>query len=347
MDTDVMKRAAGSFRDPCGTVYKQGGSIFRSVSLTYKDKYDRLMSCGLYDELIAKKMLVAHLECDDILLPPGCCKMLAPEVIPFISYPYEWSFGELRDAALLTLNIHMAALETGMILKDASAYNVQFINGAPIFIDTLSFDIYTEGAPWIAYGQFCRHFLAPLLLMAYTDISMNKLLVTYIDGIPIPLADKLLHGKGGMFAKQHISWQAKAIARHDADGAGGKAANIKEVKITLFQMKAMIGSLIRGIEAIKPEDTVTEWGDYYSRTNYTAAAESSKETIVSQYINDIAPRTVWDIGANDGRYSAKALSVGAAVVAFDIDPVAVERNYMRVKKEHTAMLPLLYDISVV
>src|SRR5690606_1194452 len=119
-------------------------------------------------------------------------RVLQPDVIPFVSYPYEWCFSQLKDAALATLAIQKRALRSGMILKDASAYNIQFLNGKPVLIDSLSFEKYEEGRPWIAYRQFCQHFLAPLALMAYRDVRLSRLLRVHLDGVPLDLVSQLL-----------------------------------------------------------------------------------------------------------------------------------------------------------
>ena len=151
------------------------------------------MSSGLYESLVTRGLLVSHTEVTVKPSEPALCyKVLQPQRVPFISYPYEWSFSQLKDAALLTLEITRLALEKGMILKDASAYNIQFVNGNPVLIDTLSFDLYQEGAPWDAYRQFCQHFLAPLALMALVDVRLSQLLRVYIDGVPLDLASSLL-----------------------------------------------------------------------------------------------------------------------------------------------------------
>ena len=160
------ERVAGSFRDPSGLVFHQQGVLYRRINHCYREHYEHLMASGLYADLLASGWLVEHEEVVSIALTGHAYKVINPELIPFISCPYEWSFSQLKNAALLTLAIQKKALEYGMSLKDCSAYNIQFRSGLPIFIDTLSFEIYGEGRPWVAYGQFCRHFLAPLALMA-------------------------------------------------------------------------------------------------------------------------------------------------------------------------------------
>ena len=336
-------REFSSFRDPSGNIFFQNGTLFRRVNPSYFPQYEALKNSGLYDELIKFNALIPHKEIqkneNEILIQP--------EEIPYISYPYEWSFGMLKDAALLTLKIHRRAMKHDLILKDASAYNIQFRKGQAVLIDTLSFDFYEEGEAWGAYGQFCRHFLAPLLLMREKDIRLNRLLSLFIDGVPLDLAKELLGGKGGFFARQHITWHSKSIEKHETDGRK-KLFNFgnKKIKISRSQHLALIESLIRGIEAMTLKNVITEWGDYYAHTNYTPEAGEDKKRIVKEFLNLIQPESTWDLGANDGTYSRLALDFNFSnVVAFDIDPVAVERNYQSVKKTQESMLPLVLDLT--
>jgi len=319
--------------------------VYRQVNECYREQYDSLMSSGLYDKLTHRELLVSHSETDKAVVFEKSYKVIRPDLVPLISYPYEWCFGQLKDAALTTLNIHRLALDCGMILKDASAYNIQFIRGKAVLIDTLSFDFYKEGEPWVAYGQFCRHFLAPLMLMVHTDVRLSQLLKVYIDGIPLDLASKLLGGKGGFAAKAHIKWHAKSIAKHDNAGASGQVSKHK-MSISKFKMTAMIDSLISIVSKMKLHGIITEWGDYYSRTNYSDSAAEDKKSIVSGYLKQASPSVTWDLGANDGTYSKLALTgENSFVAAFDIDPVAVERNFSNVKSTGINMLPLLLDLT--
>lgn len=332
-----------SFRDPSGVVFKQNGVLYRQVNRCYQKQFNMLISSGLYVKLVDKNLLISH---DDLVaddLPPDVACIIRPVRVPFISYPYEWSFGQLKDAALTTLKIQRCAIDYSMILKDASAYNIQFVGGAAMLIDTLSFDFYEEGRPWIAYGQFCRHFMAPLLLMAYTDIRLSQLLRIYIDGLPLDLASKLLKGKGGLTAKQHIHWHARLSNKHAEDGKNTN--KLKTYSIKKFSYIAMIDSMIRAVEKLELKGVQTEWGEYYEHSNYSDEASKSKAKIVSEYIEKANPGIVWDFGANDGRYSKIASKSGAGVVAFDIDPIAVERNYQAVKCSGENILPLIMDLT--
>ena len=206
-----------SFRDPSGFLFTRDGVLYRQVNQVYAEDYRKLMDSGLYAKLVKAGLLIPHTEVD---IEPAnkklAFKVLCPEYVPFISYPYEWSFGQLKDAALATLSIQKRALKAGMVLKDASAYNIQFQRGKPTLIDTLSFEIYQEGEPWVAYRQFCQHFLAPLALMAYQDVRLSQLLRVYIDGIPLDLASELLPARTrwNLGLATHIHLHARAQKRY-------------------------------------------------------------------------------------------------------------------------------------
>ena len=307
------------------------------------------MESGLYEKLLKARLLIPHVEVDQPPAEAGsapevCFRVIQPERVPFISYPYEWSFGQLKDAALATLSIQRRALKAGMSLKDASAYNIQFVRGKPTLIDTLSFEMYKEGQPWVAYRQFCQHFLAPLALMALKDIRLNQLLRAYIDGLPLDLASRLLPGKTrlqfGLLTHIHLHAGAqKTFAGRDVKSRGAGT----------FGKQAMIGlidSLEGTVRKLDWKPGGTEWGDYYQRTNYTDAAFEHKKQLVAESVQQVNPALVWDLGANNGVFSRLASNHGPFVVSFDIDPAAVEHNYHQVKEEKTEnLLPLLLDLT--
>ena len=181
-----------SFRDPGGFLFVEGGVLYRQVNSVYKDDYDLLLRSGLYKTLTDAGLLVSHEEVStDPPDPRIAYKIIRPEPIPFISYPYEWCFSQLKDAALATLEIQRQALAHGLSLKDASAYNVQFLDGKPVLIDTLSFEK-LRLKPWVAYRQFCQHFLGPLLLMGLKDSRLGQLSRIFLDGVPLDLTSRLL-----------------------------------------------------------------------------------------------------------------------------------------------------------
>ncbi|MDR2481684.1 MAG: hypothetical protein LBD07_05275 [Spirochaetaceae bacterium] len=337
-------REYSSFRDPSSVVFEQDGVVYRRIYPVYVPHYEHFMRSGLYHALLDDGLIASHEQIEERPLACGGKEiLLCPKQIPFISYPYEWCFEQYRDAALVTLNAQRKALQFGMTLKDASAYNVQFYNGRAVLIDTPSFETYSEG-PWAAYGQFCRHFFAPLFLMAHLDVRAGKMMQSYIDGIPLDLADTLLRGKGGFSAWQHIRLHAGAVRRFG--GAGTGTNHVKKITLKKEVLAAIIDSLIRSIRKLKQKDVRTEWGDYYSDTNYNDTSAQQKEMLTGAFLDAAGPiKTAWDFGANDGRYSRLALERGAYSVAFDIDPVAVCRNYLTAKEKGESLLPLLLDLT--
>jgi ribosomal protein L11 methylase PrmA len=342
MNSDSI--VSSSFRDPSGFLFYKNGELYRQINNFYKEDFDLLIDSGLYQVLSEKKLIVSHEETlTPPMLPSKAYKVIKPEIIPFISYPYEWSFSQLKDAALATLIIQKISLDYGMSLKDSSAYNIQFKNGNPILIDTLSFEKYQEGKPWKAYRQFCQHFFAPLALMSHKDIRLNQLLQIFIDGIPLDLASKLLPTKTKtMFAiLSHIHAHAKSQKHYES-----KQDKVKEVKLGKRSFLGIIDSLYSGVKKSKwsPEDT--EWGNYYSDTNYSSEAFDHKKEIVSAFLDKTKPKIVWDLGANIGEFSRISSEKGIQTISFDIDPAAVEKNYLTcVERKENNILPLLLDLT--
>lgn len=337
---------ASSFRDPAGFVFYKNGQIYRQVNKCYQDNYNFMMSSGLYQSLVEKKLLLPFVEeSRGELENDSIYKIIKPQTIPFISYPYEWTFEQLRDAALLSLEIQKISLSFGMSLKDCSVYNVQFLGSRPIFIDSLSFEKYEVGSPWCAYKQFCQHFLAPLALMSYTDLNLGKLMQTYIDGIPLPLTSNLLPFRSmlrfGILMNIHL--HAKSQEKYSKIGD----VKISHRKMSKFELEGLVHSLRGVVSCLRRKKQVTEWGDYYSNNNnYNSSSMQGKESLVREWLIEIKPTTVWDIGANEGNFSQIASELGAYTISSDIDHVAVETNYKQCKvRGDRNCLPLLLDIT--
>ena len=338
---------SSSFRDPSGFLFSREGILFRQVNMIYREQYDLLMQSGLYDKLLKRKMIVSHQEVNvDPAQPEFAYKVIQPLPLAFISYPYEWSFSQLKDAALLTLEMQWIALEHGMSLKDASAYNIQFHEGRPILIDTLSFEKIQEGQPWVAYRQFCQHFLSPLALMATVDIRLSQLLRIYIDGIPLDLASRLLPAKTWLrfFLLTHIHLHAQSQRRFAGRDVQKTAPHLS---MTHTRVLALIESLRSGIERLLWTPAGTAWVDYYDTShNYQPEALEHKAEVVDAFLDHAKPSMIWDLGANTGYFSRLATRRGIPTYAFDIDPGAVELNYLQTREENdTNMLPLLMDLT--
>jgi hypothetical protein len=314
------------------------------VNNYYKKEYNHLMDSGLYKQLADNGWIVTHKEVSIKAPASGAYKIIQPQKIDFVSYPYEWSFSQLKDAALLTLYIQQLAMKHGMGLKDASAYNIQFHKGKPVFIDTLSFEILEKPKPWVAYRQYCQHFLAPLALMAQTDVALSKLLRDYIDGIPLELAARLLprRSKFSFGTAAHIHVHARSQKRY----ASSAKKSVKEKTISQNALTGIINSLINTTKKLNWKPDKTEWGEYYTFTNYNDKSFKNKKKIIDGFIAKAKPKSVWDLGANNGLFSRIASDKGIPAVAFDIDPVAVEANYIKTKEDgDESILPILMDLT--
>lgn len=340
-----------SFRDPSGFIFEHAGRVYRQVNQCYAEDYDQLMSSGLFETLVSKKLLVGHEEVTPPAPPsPEHYRTLLPEQIPFISYPYEWCFSQLKDAALLTLRLQRLAIRHEMSLKDATSYNVQFLHGRPIMIDTLSFERYREGDPWVGYRQFCQHFLAPLSLMCKRDVRLLEMMRVHIDGIPLDLATSLLPIRSfldrGLYL--HLRLHARYQRRYES-AVSAKADAAARAPRSRPLSKRAVSNLVEDLRsAVRKLDWTprgTEWAEYYCGDSYRDNSLEHKQTLVRAHLRELAPSCVWDLGANTGVYSRIAAESCPRVVSFDIDPACVERNYREVKQaKEERVLPQLLDL---
>lgn len=335
-----------SFRDPDGWLFEQEGVLYRQVNRSYREDYEHLLQSGLDEELINKGLLIPHQEAPDVEPLTGeAFKIIRPERVPFISYPYEWSFSQLKDAALTTLNVQKRALNSGMSLKDATAYNIQFFQGKPVLIDTLSLEKYREGQPWPAYRQFCQHFLAPLALMSYCDARLSRLLQVFLDGVPLEMASTLLPRKTRFKFSllTHIHLHAKS-QRHYQQQPQKETTKVKSKAMSRTAFTGLIDSLQSAVSSLKGKDEQTTWSDYYDSACSKNYLEQKQQTVAS-FLEQLQPSSVWDLGANTGMFSRLASSQGAYTVSMDMDPACVEQNYRDVvENNETRVLPLVSDL---
>jgi len=337
-------RMPGSFRDPSGFLFRRESTLYRQINHSYQENYEQLKKSGLYDKLVNDGLLIPH---EEVGIAPAdpvkAYRIIAPEPVRFISYPYEWCFSQLKDAALATLKIQQAALNHGLLLKDASAYNIQFHRGRPTLIDTLSFERYRAGQPWVAYRQFCQHFLAPLALMSRVDIRLGLLLRNYIDGLPLDLASRLLPARTRLSFSllTHIHLHAKSQKKYEH-----RTRKPTSGKITLAGLRGLIDNLNTAIHGLDWSPRDTEWADYYQDTNYSPEGRRHKEQVLAEFLVTRRPQTVWDLGSNVGEFSRICAAQAEFTVCLDADPAAVEQNYRQCRAEgRDNLLPLLSDLT--
>ena len=339
-------RDDASFRDPSGFVYRRDGVLYRQIDESYAGQWQRLAASGFLDDLIRAGLLIPHEVVDLGLEATSDARaVIRPTEIEFVAYPYEWTFGELKDAALLTLDIADRALTAGFTLKDASAYNVQFRNGRPIFIDTLSFEVAVPGQPWSAYRQYCQHFLAPLALMALKDVRLGLLARDFLDGVPLDLAAHLLPARSRLNVGllSHVHLHAGAQKRYSGPAT---VEDRRRPAMSPLKMRALIDNLRSTTMHLTWTPRGESWEGYADHNSYADAAAVDKDRLVRLALDASPGKVVWDLGANTGRFSRIAAGLGRKVVALDIDQAASERHYNAIKASgESSILPLVIDIA--
>ena len=338
----LINQHPASFRDPSGFVYNKDGTIYRFVSSAYSKDYDLLMKSGLAEELLKKKLLVPFTELSENHTgKPDWYKTLQPQQLPFVTYAWEWSFEQLKDAALTTLNICRLALQKGMILKDATPTNIQLIDGRYKLIDTLSFETYNDGEAWVAYRQFCECFLNPLLIATYTGMEVHKLMLGYPDGVPAAVTSSLLPLKTKFKASiyLHVHLQAKIAGKQSTESKQtNRTINKKNVDQILQNLHSCISNLSL------PSKTTT-WNNYYSETILSEAYFSEKKKLVSSILEGIEYNSIFDLGANEGEFSLLCRKE-SMVIATDFDSDCINRLYKRIKQEKiTNIYPAVLDLT--
>lgn len=330
-----------SFRDPSGFIFRAHGRVYRQVNKHYAATYDRFMQSGLYEKLVASQRLVPHEEINENITGSGdWYKTLLPQQLQYISYPYEWCFDQLKDAALLVLDILKESIAHGFILKDATPFNVQFYKGKPVWIDTLSFEVYEPSKPWVAYRQFSECFLFPLYLGRYLKTDIHKTLSTYLEGIPASLTSRLLPMRSGLSLGVWLHVYLQGAVKGDGKPAQGQAAFSKKKLLNLvMHLETIIGGF-RG------RRTGTTWSDYYDATILSHRYLTEKEKIFREMLQGISFSTALDAGTNDGHFAKILAESGAEVIAIDNDSASINRLYGSVVKEKIGnILPLQVDIT--
>ena len=332
-------RHQASFRDPSGYIVQDGSSVKRVINPIYFPVYDALCKADFFTPLFKAKMLIPHQEQER----SAESIVLLPEQIQLMTYPYEWSFDQYKQAALLTLKLQNYALDHDFSLKDASAYNVTFHRGRAIFIDTLSFDIYQKDSPWRAYKQFISHFFAPLVLAHYHGAEALKMMQSHIDGIPVALAASMLPTRSKLSPTlcTNIHLMAKMEAKHKDE----YTPKSRSIKLSKKSLRNLLRSLYEYIDKLELKEQ-TEWGDYYNKTNYQPASFNFKKQQIQNWIKGGGARKILDVGGNDGTFARALLQDLDLAVVADIDHNAVASNYAQVKaNKEVNMLPLWFDVA--
>ncbi len=341
----------GSFRDPLSRVFIADDAVYRAFSEMGKADIDAVWTKPFVGKWLKRGDLIGSEFVSPVSAPiPGdWAGVMRHPKLPFISYPYEWTFSMLRDAALLQLKLTKSALKQGVGVKDATPYNVQFVGSKPVFIDAGSFELRKSSDPWYGYRQFCELFLYPLMLQGYLSVGFQPILRGSVNGIDPATMRKLL-GRGKPWSRRkgrltHVVLHAMAQERFSSTdvevkkeaSAAGMNANILE---------ATINKLVKIVEGLDLGDKKSTWSGYSDRGHYNETSLDEKERFVRDAVATTHRKQVWDLGCNDGRFSQIAAAYSDYVVAADADPLVVDRLYNVLKKEkNSKILPLYLDLA--
>lgn len=341
---------AASFRDPSGHVYLTEGRVFRTVMPRAVEDFLFVRSTGLIEKLISRGQLIPETIVDNDMLKgtvAGASYVLEHPLLTFVSYPYEWPFAALKSAALLHLEVQLAALEHGVTLSDATAYNIQFRGANPLFIDSLSFRRYREGEFWLGHRQFCEQFLNPLLLRAVIGMSHNGWYRGDMDGISSDCLSRVLPSlrKLSLNILTHVVLPARFQAQRDSEQKAKRV--VKQRQLPLAAFKQILEGLRKWIIRLEPrERNTTVWQDYARNNSYTPEETQKKREFVKSFAESLPGAIVWDIGCNVGDYASVALEAGVGgVVGFDYDQGALDLAFNRAQTEDLNFQPLFMDVA--
>ncbi len=345
----VARRDPGSFRDPSNAVHHVAGRVLRGLDATAAADWSVLRERRFLSEAMTAGRVVRTTEPDDgrALLGEGWAAVLEHEPVPFRSYPYEWTFTMLRDAAVLHLDLLLAAASEDCTMADGTAYNVQWHGTRPVFVDLLSFRPLGDGGPWAGYRQFCQTFLYPLLLQAHRGAPAHLVLRSRVEGVEPDVARRLLGPTG---------WARKGALRHVylhalAEQRMGGATSTEvagELRAAGFDREVTVGlakGLRKLVTGLRPSRGRSVWDRYRDTCSSSAADQAAKAEFVRRALEGRGHELVWDLGCNDGTYARIAADHARTVVALDADEAVVDRLYRTLRREgDERILPLVVDL---
>ncbi len=312
-----------SYRDSAARVVAKENGYYRYIFNEYKAEYDHIMESGLYEELTQKQLLIEHQEVPFNNSEPKIYKLIYPTQIPFLSYPFEWSYTQWRKAILAYLKINHIALKYGMILKDATPYNFYLIGGKAVMFDTSSFVFFKDNDNWIAYRQFCEEFLSPFVLMHYNGSKWSKLTLAYSSGIHLNFVSKQLPFKSwfNLTTLLHIHLHSKYSGKQDSI----KIGKTKNIGFTIEKIKSINTMIFNTISKWKiAYQFNNHWGNYYVQNIESEIYLAHKENTIKEWLEKTKPKSVLDLGANTGKFSFIATNHSSLVIALEEDENCVD-----------------------
>jgi SAM-dependent methyltransferase len=352
LSTPALELEPGSFRDPDSRVLLAPDAVLRALSPRGLEDWRALAATRFFPRAVEAGKVVATQELEASAVPEGALRgevagMLRHERLPFVSYPYEWPFSMLRDAAALQLELLAEALEEKTILKDSSPYNVQWRGAQPVFVDVGSFEPLREGEPWVGYRQFCMLYLYPLMLQAHRGVDFHPFLRGSIDGItPAQAAALLRRDRRRAGVLKHVTLHARLEQRYDDSSQKEVRKDLKEAGFSSELIKANVKGLRKLLGKLRWEPGGSTWSSYGEICTYSEEDAAVKERFVREAARERRPRLAWDLGCNDGRYARVVAESANHVVAVDLDHLTIDRLYRQLRDEgDRKILPLVMNLA--
>lgn len=351
---------SGSFRDRNNRVYDDGNRIVRGISTEALANWNALSKEPFFRGLLESGKIIGTrlLPADEVAGDAAWPAYLEHERIPFLSYPYEWCFDMLKDAALLHLDLIEKAIEADWTMKDATAYNIQWLGSRPVFIDVPSFEPYVPGSPWVGYRQFCMMFLYPLMLQAYKGIGFQSFLRGDLEGIEPSIASNLLSGRSRLRkgVPTHVYLHARMQSRYSGaelneaksltEESDGKLSESRKFRHSKAMVLGTIQGLQRVVRSLSSGDKRTTWGNYDTDHSYGEASFETKKAFVEKAASARSRKLVWDLGSNTGTFSRICANHADYVVSVDGDTKAINRFYEAQKVQQQGNIcPLIMNLA--
>jgi len=342
----------GSFRDRTARVFYLDGAVCRGLNADAWDEWQHVSSSSFFQRAMGQGSVVKTETADDAMLASASLSgewtgVLRHQRLPFVSYPYEWSFGMLKDAALLQLELMAAALEEGFLLKDATPYNVQWEGSRPVFIDVTSFVRWRPGEPWAGYRQFCQQFLYPLFLQAYKGVPFQPWLRGRLDGIEAAECRRLMSLRDLLRPGVLTHVVAHSGLQHRYAAVTPKVKQeLRQAGFHKSIITATIGRLRKLVRRLEWSPPASTWSDYATCNSYDDESSRAKEAFIQRIASSRERGLVWDLGCNTGTFSKLVARHAAHVVAIDSDHASIEALYSELKAAgNRNILPLVGDVA--
>jgi SAM-dependent methyltransferase len=349
-----------TFRDPAGSLRFEGDQAVRCIAASARAGVLDFLQSPFCKAMQQRGDLIAAAIDDS-----GPQLILRHPKIPIPTYPWEWTPSQWLAAANLTLNLCEEAIAAGWVLKDATPLNVLFLGPRPIFVDILSFERRSpeRGGPrsslWLAYGQYVRTFLLPLLMnrLLHWPLSLSlfrrdglepadcfaalpwrrRLSRTALWPITLPT---LLERR-----KQSAAAPAKVLAP-PYSAAPQKKSRLHDPELATHILHRTLKTLRRRTLRAAPHSASSNWSDYpQTLTHYTPEQSRQKLDWVRRTLETAQPARVLDIGANTGDFSALAASLGADVVALERDQPSADRIFRMARQRNLSILTIHADLA--